>query len=511
MMHRKRMLTVTAVGTLAAALILTGCTSSPDPSSPDAGGTLRLGVVTPLSSFAPWEAGWANQSPYLQAVYDTLLRANPDGEITEGLATEWAWDENRTQLTLTLRGDVEFSDGTPLTAEVAAGNLIRFRDGTSESAPFLAGLVSAEASDEQTLVITLAEPDPAFLVYLTQNAGLVGAEAMWASADAQTTPIGTGAYELDQESTVVGSTYAYTAKDDYWDAEWVQYDEIVISLYGDATSLMNAVKGGQVDATASQTPTQIAEAEAAGFTANTSEQDWTGFLLVDRLGQLNPALGDVRVRQAFNYALDREGLVQALAGGYGTATTQVFAVASDAYDPELDDRYPYDTEKAKELLADAGYAAGLTLVMPRNDFVPEAEFAIYAEQLGAVGIKVEWEQTADDLFPRMLGGSWAAFPFRLQTDPTAWQTMQFSMLASSPWNTFHVEDPQITEFRDQMRAVDAEESEQIGRDLNAYIVEQAWYAPTFRPETAFFTNAATETDLQVGNAYPYLWNFRPAS
>lgn len=508
MKHSKRLLTSAALGA-AGVLLVTGCAGGTGGAAESS--TLRLGTVTPLSSFAPWQASWANQSPYLQAVYDTLLRATPDGDIEAGLATEWSWDESLTVLTLTLRDDVEFSDGTALTAQTAAEALTRFRDGTSENASFLAGMESAEAADESTVVVTLGQPDPAFLVYLTQNAGLVGAESMWESAEAQTVPVGTGPYVLDAEATVVGSTYVYEARDDYWDPDSVHYDEVVISYYGDATSLMNAVKGGQVDASASQTPTQIAEAEGAGFTSLEAEISWTGFLLVDRTGAVNPAFEDVRVRQAFNYALDREGIVEALAAGYGTPTTQIFSTVGGAYVPELDERYPHDPERARELLAEAGYPDGLEITMPSNDFVPEAEFAIHAEQLGEGGFEVQWEQSGDDLFPKMLGGTWAAFPFLLQTDPTAWQTVQFAVAPGATWNPLRTEDATVQQLSDQLRTAAPEDSTAIAQELNEYLVEQAWFAPTYRPDAAFFVDADLQVDLQVGNAYPYLSNFRPAS
>lgn len=508
-MHRTTLTRLAAAGGLVTALALSGCSSTPA-TPEEATSTLRLGVVTQLASFAPWEASWANQSPYLQAVYDTLLRADPDGSIVPGLATEWEWDDTKTVLTLTLRDGVEFTDGTALTAQVAADNLTRFRDGTSENAAFLAGVTSAEAPDDTTLVITLAQPDPALPVYLTQNAGLVGSPAMFDSADAQTTPIGSGPYVLDADDTVVGSKYVFETNDDYWDTESVHYDSIEMTFYGDPTALMNAVKGGQVDATNVQSPTQITEAEGAGFAAQTYEQNWTGFLLVDREGTINPAFGDVRVRQAFNYALDRDGLVEALAGGLGTTTTQVFGVNSSAYDDALNEQYPYDPEKAKDLLAEAGYADGLTLVMPSNNFVPEAEFAIYKEQLGAVGINVEWETTGDDLFGRMLGGTWAAFPFLLQTDPTSWQTIQFSMLPESTWNTSHVADPTVIELAEIVRTADEAAADAAAQELNAYIVEQAWYAPIYRPYSAFLTAEGTEATVQSDNAVPYLWNIRPS-
>ena len=147
--------------------------------------------------------------------------------------------------------------------------------------------------------------------------------------------------------------------------------------------------------------------------------------------------------------------------------------------------------------------------MPSNDFIPESVYAIYKEQLDAVGITVEWEQTGDDLFGRMLGGSWAAFSFLLQTDPTSWQTIQFSMLPESTWNTSHVADPTVIELADIVRSGDEAEADAAAQELNAYIVEQAWYAPLYRPFSAFITAPGTEATVQVDNAVPYLWNIRP--
>jgi len=520
-MHSTKRVSAILVGGLVAAL-LASCASesTPTPSTsgststsseaPEASGTLHLGVVTQLASFAPWEASWANQSPYLQAVYDTLLRTEPDGTIAPGLATKWEWNEDRTALTLTLRDNVTFSDGSTLTAQLAADNLLKFRDGTSENASFLAGVTDVEAKDEHTLVITLAAPDPALPVYLSQNAGLVGAQAMFDSKDAQTTPIGSGPYLLDADKTVVGSTWVFEKNPNYWNPEDQHYSEIDMTYYADPTALMNAVKGGQVDAVNAQSPTQSTEAQAAGYLVQTSEQNWVGFLLSDREGKLTPALKDVRVRQAFNYALDRQGLLKALGGGLGTVTTQVFSPNSPAYDPNLDQAYPYDPEKAKQLLAEAGYPDGFTLKMPSNNFVPESEFAIYKEQLGAVGINVEWEATGDDLFGRVLGGSWSAFSFLLQVDPTAWQTIQFSMLPESVWNVFHLADPKVLELADVVRHGEGDKANTAAQQLNQYIVDEAWYAPVYRPFSAFLTNDKTEAKLQSDNAVPYLWNIRPA-
>ncbi len=125
--------------------------------------------------------------------------------------------------------------------------------------------------------------------------GLVGSPSMWDAADAKTDPIGTGPYELDQAKTVVGSTYVYEKRDDYWDADSVHYDEIVVTVYSDAHALVNALKGGQVECRR-HTPRRRSPTRKTD-TANPIELNWAGFLLVDRDGTINPADGDVRVRE----------------------------------------------------------------------------------------------------------------------------------------------------------------------------------------------------------------------
>jgi peptide/nickel transport system substrate-binding protein len=509
-MHLKRALPIAALA-VAAALVLAACSTTSAPAKTDHAKTLRLGAVVPLSSFAPWEASWANQSPYLQAVYDTILQADPSGKIEPDLATQWKWNSSRTKLTLTLRNGVDFSDGTPVNAAAVAKALTRFRDGTSEDATHLADMKSATATNAKTVVVTLKAADPAFEHYLTQDAGLVGAPSMYSSANAKTTPVGSGPYVLNAQKTVVGSTWVFDAKKKYWDPKSVHYSEIVITAYSDATALVNALKGGQIDFAPAQTSTQVPDAEAAGYTTQLSKGAWTGFVLADRNGKINPAIGDVRVRQAINYALDRPALVKALGDGYGSPTTQVFSTTSGAYVAALDKRYPYDVAKAKKLLAEAGYPHGFTLRMPSSSFIPPAQYAIQSDALAAIGIKVEYDSAGADLFGRMLGGEWAAFGFILGPDSTPWETAQQDLVPGATWNPFHVDDPKIDAYTEQLRTATGDNATKIAQELNKYVVDQAWFAPMYVVKSAYFSAKGTHVVLQSDNSYPYLRNITPTS
>src|SRR5579872_5346072 len=145
-------------------LVLSACGGSAGSST-----TLTLGVIAPATTFEAPDMNWGNESPYNQAVYDSLLQASPSGAIEPHLATAWSYDASKTVLTLTLRTGVKFTDGTPFNASIAAQNLEAFQKGTSNNASDLINMASATAVSPTTLVIRLKQPDPAFLTYLGQG------------------------------------------------------------------------------------------------------------------------------------------------------------------------------------------------------------------------------------------------------------------------------------------------------------------------------------------------------
>ncbi|WP_431836074.1 ABC transporter substrate-binding protein [Cellulomonas sp. Y8] len=494
----------------ASAIALAACSSGGDNDSSDAAGdALRYGALVDISSWAAADAPWGNSKPYVQAVYDTLLREEPDG-LTPGLATEWTWDESRTALTLTLRDDVTFSDGTPFDAQVAADNLLRFRDGASEDAATLANLADVSVVDGTTITLQLTQPDPGLEVALARGAGLQAAPATFDAPDAQTNPIGSGPYVLDTDKSVPGSTYVFEARDDYWDVDTQNYESMTINVYSDATALLNAIKGGQVDVANLNSVAQAADAEAAGYDVDYVETNWKGLLLADRAGSIEEPLGDVRVRQAINYALDREALLQAIEDGQGEATSQVFAPDSDAFDSELDSAYEYDPAKAKELLAEAGYPDGITLVQPQTNFVPASDFELVAGMLAESGITLEYEQVGSTFIGDMLAGKWASFQFGLPLD-APWIAYRQFIASDAQWNVTHYEDPTVSALAERM-AVGGDDAADAALEMNQYLVDQAWFAPFYRVNGAIASNEATDVnDLVVGSGVPNLRSITPAS
>jgi peptide/nickel transport system substrate-binding protein len=513
MFQRKGLVAAVFAATVALTLAACGSSNEGETSGTGSAGsnlTLTLGLIGPATTFSAQDMAFANESPYGQAVFDTLLKADPTGKVGPSLATEWKYNEDETVLSLTLRNDVTFTDGTKFNADAAAQNLIRFRDGASPNKSFLVNLKDAKAIDDTHLQITLTQADPGLLLFLTQNAGMVEAPSAFNKPDMKTNPIGSGPYILDTKDTVVGSSYVFTRNPNYWDKASQHYGKLVLKVYSDPTAMLNAIKGKQLNGAKLINNDTLDQVKGAGYTLNPFELDWTGIFLFDRAGKLNPALKDVRVRQAINYAFDTKALLTAVGKGHGTQTTQVFPKDSVAYDPALDSRYAYDPAKAKSLLAAAGYPGGFTLAMPTSARLGVAIWALIKQQLADVGITVVNTETTT-LTADVLAAKYPASWFQL-AQYADWLTINTVLSPTATWNPLKYSDPNFDQLVNKLRDAksDAEASATL-KEINTFVVEQAWFAPWYRIQSNYATDPATTVKTQAGNAYPYLWNFVPKS
>ncbi|MFJ9707248.1 ABC transporter substrate-binding protein [Streptomyces sp. NPDC101234] len=473
----------------------------------DQSGTLTLGALLAPSTFAANAANWGNESPYLQAAYDTLLRESPDAKIEPWLATSWSYDSSKTVLTMKLRNDVTFTDGTKFDATAAAKNVLRLKDASANKSN-LAAIKTATAVDSTTLRITLTVPEPALLHYLAQNAGLMESPKHFGASDEKTNPVGSGPYILDSGATVAGSKYVFTKNPDYWAKDEQRFTKVVIGVYT-TQAAVNALQGKQIDG-AQIDPDHLKQVKAAGYGVQVKQHDWTGLLLLDRDGKLNPALGKVQVRQAINYAIDRAAILKTV-HGYGTVTGQVFAKNDPAYIAELDDQYAYNPAKAKQLLAAAGYPKGFTLPMPLIQGVSgSSQFDLIKEYLGAVGIKVDYAaEPVNNLIADLLAPKFAASKMSLNQDPTAWQTANVEIAPSAAFNPFHTQDPKVDQLLETMRSGSETEALAAARQLNHHVVDQAWFAPFYRVDTMYAVSKNIEVTQQSDNVVPYLYSYKP--
>jgi peptide/nickel transport system substrate-binding protein len=476
------------------------------------GGTLTIAVIADVVSWAAPEARFGQNAQQYQVVYDGLLRVTPEYEIEPWLATDWSYNDDNTVLTLELRDDVSFSDGTPFNAEAAAQNLIRHRDGAGTDAATLALMDDAVAVAELTLEIQLAAPNPALLGHLTRTTGLMQSPASFGADDEATNPIGSGPYIMDVDNSTVESFYTFDANPDYWNPEVQHWDQIVFRIIAEPTAIVNALKTGEVDTAIVLNKEAAAEVEGAGLSIATWPLDWWGFTLVDREGSMGTPLDDVRVRQAINMALDREAITSAIGLGYAEATNQVFSPTSPGYHPELENRYPYDVEAARELMAEAGYADGFTMSMPVSSRLSEAIYAIAADSLGEIGITVDHVEEGSDFIGALLTPKYPAYFMALEQNPNDFAFIEFLLSETATWNPSHYTDETSADLIEQIQyATDDATRDRLLADLGEHVLEEAWFAPWMRPLQVYAYNPeVVDVEPQVGNAVPFIWNFTPA-
>lgn len=493
----------------AAAIALTACGGG---STAGGGGgaaatSLTLASLQDVKTFDPTDAHIGHTMPFYQAAYDTLIRRAPDGKLEPMLATEWSYNKDQTVLTLKLRTGVTFSDGAKFDAAAAKANLDHFKEAKGTDAYQAASMKNVDVVDPSTVAITLNAPDPAFSYYLTQALGLQASPKAIGTPGIKTVPDGSGPYVYDAKSSVKGSQYVFTKRSGYWNKDLQKFDKITIKYLVDLTARTNALVSGQVDA-ALLDPKTGKQAEGAGLVAHKSQVDWQGILLYDRNGKINPALANVKVRQAMNYAFDRKTILAQQYLNEGTVTDQVFGPESGAYVPELDKTYNYDPAKAKSLLAEAGYPKGFTLKIPTVAGF-DAVNAVFKQQLSDVGITLQAESIpVANYVADMAAGKYGGATFQLyQGEP--WVAINQMISTTALYNPFKTETPELTAL---IKAVQngGDKSADEAKKVNEYITQNAWFIPLFRLNQMYFSNKKIDVQPQLQQAVPSIYNYAPA-
>ncbi|MFE4968976.1 ABC transporter substrate-binding protein [Streptomyces sp. NPDC056660] len=479
------------------------------------GGTQAAGSDKTLTlaesvTATPWDLAKASMGPeaqYYQPVYDTLIRLNTKGEPTPNLATSWTYDKAQTTLTLKLRDGVKFTDGTALDADAVRENLLHTKSGTGTAAGEIQDITGVDVVDAHTVAVRLSHPTAAFLPALGQVSGMIASPK---ALDATRTPVGSGPYKLDTSATTAGQTYTYTRNPDYWNAKAFPYGKIVIKYLADPTARTNALLSGQLDG-ATLNLNRVKTVKGRGLNVVTYQPgDVEGLYIWDRAGKKVPALGKLKVRQALNYAFDKQALIKSTKTGLGTPTTQVFAKGEDGYEAALNDKYSYDPKKAKELLAEAGYPNGFSVTIPDFSAIFPQEQAALTQSLKDIGIKVTLDSLpSDQIFSAMLSGKYAMSYFKLGA-PTAWDKVQLELTKKSTWNPFKYDDPKADDLIARIGKATGTAREKLFEQLNTYVVDQAWNAPWSVIANAYATAKDVKVTPQPGSQYPPIYNYTPA-
>ena len=365
---------------------------------PVKGGEITVGIAQDLDdSLDPHQTVAAGTREVLFNIFEGLVKPNSDGEMIPAVAEKYTLSEDGTTYTFTLREGVKFHNGQTVTAEDVVYSINRCAAvPEGQEKPLVAAfsaVKSVEALDEKTVTVTIAQRDLEFISYMT--AAIIPA----GYADQATAPVGTGPFRF--VSRTPQENFIMERFEDYWGAPaWL--DKVTYKICENADALVMNLNGESIDLCA-----HLTSAQAAQLNSNFKVLEGT-MNLVQAIYLNNQAkpFDNQLVRQALCYAIDRQGIMDMVADGHGTAVgSSIYPAFTKYFLPELVDKYPHSVEKAKELLAQAGYPNGfdMTISVP-NNYQPHMDTAeVVAEQLREAGIRVtiqpvEWSTWLDTIY-----------------------------------------------------------------------------------------------------------------
>ena len=369
--------------------------------TPVPGGSVVYGMTQDLASLDPHVDTDAGTRDVVFNLYEGLVKPTSDGGFIPAVASDYIISDDAKTYTFTLRDGITFHDGTPVTIEDVKYSIDRYAEIQGESSAFSSLVDSVEVQDDKTLVVNLKESYSEFLPMMTI------AIIPQSNEDPAGNPIGTGPFKY--VSYTPGQNLELEKYDGYWQEGVPSLDSVEFKFIADVDTAFVELQAGTIDILKYLTS---AQAETLGDDYNIVQ----GSMNLVHAMYLNSAyepLSKTEVRQALCYAVDRDAINNFIFGGKSHIIgSHMIPAMSKYYEPEAETVYSYDPEKAKELLADAGYADGfdLEITVPSSYSQHVDSAQIIADELSEVGInvtlnQVEWSTWLQDVYK---GGNFQA-------------------------------------------------------------------------------------------------------
>ena len=358
---------------------------------------ITVGIAQDLDeSLDPHKAVAAGTKEVMFNVFEGLMKPTPEGDLIPAVAEKYEVSNDQLVYTFTIRDGIKFHNGQPVTAGDVVNSITRCIEPSEAGVLAVEPLSAVEkvtGMDERTVQIRLKEPNTEFLAYLT----LAILPAEYDGQD--TAPVGTGPFKF--VSRAAQDNIVLERFDDYW-GEKAYLDKVTYKIIENADSILMSLQSGAVDLFAHLTSTQVAQ---LGDDFNI-EEGTMNLVQAMYLNHAEKPFDDVRVRQALCCAIDRQQILDLAFDGYGSLIgSSMYPAFGKYFDDSLTNYYTHDVEKAKALLADAGYPDGfsMTITVPSN-YQPHIDTAqVIVEQLKEVGITAEilpvtWESWLNDTY-----------------------------------------------------------------------------------------------------------------
>ena len=345
------------------------------------GGSIVVGVQQDIDSLDPHKATAAGTKEIIFNIFEGLVKPDENGNLINAVASDYTISEDGLVYTFTLRDNVKFHNGNVVTAEDVKYSLERV-SGLLDGTPLISTLStikSVDILDEKTVQVTVENANTE-LIYSFVAAIIPAGSGEDAGAD----PIGTGPFSFVSYKPQEGIVLAKNP--DYWQEGLPYLDQVEFKIINSADTALLELQGGTIDFYAYLTDSQAQALQGSHQVISSPTNMVQALFLNNAVEPLN----DVRVRQAISYALDKESINDFVGGGNGTLLSSAMLPTLKEYYVDLNDTYgtTANVEKAKELMADAGYADGFDMEIA---IVSTYEFhmqtgEVIVEQLKEIGI-----------------------------------------------------------------------------------------------------------------------------
>ncbi|TPW26579.1 ABC transporter substrate-binding protein [Martelella alba] len=321
-----------------------------------------------------------------QSMCDTLVDVDADLKYVPELATRWDLSDDQKDLTFHLRDGVTFQDGTPFNAEAVKANFDRSM--TLEGSLRKAELISVdnvEVIDPLTVTLHLKAPDSTLMSQLTGQPGMMLSPTAFAKDDFAQNPVCVGPYKFQER--VQNDKIVLEKDPTYYDADHFHFDTVTYMPVPDATVRLANLRSGAFQLIERVAPSDVASVKndpELGF-ATVPSLGWRGLEI--NLNGNSPMAKDVRVREAFDWAIDRDVINQVAGQGLLQPDFQPFSPLHFAYDDSRS--HPRDVEKAKALLKEAGYEHPTVEIIYGNNTLMQQVMELIQAMAGEAGFDVK--------------------------------------------------------------------------------------------------------------------------
>lgn len=432
----------------------------------------------------------------------TLLERDTSGEVVPGLAESYSIDESGTVYTFKLKEGVKFHNGEELTADDVVYTMERGMNHAKKPVDFR-NIASANALSKYEVSITLKAVNAPFLSSLTKEAmSILNKKATEAAGDGfDRNPVGCGPYMLKEWES--GQYITLQAFDDYYKGA-PEIKDVKIKFVGDANTALIALESGDTDfsyvypVASTQDITDNKKLELVYYDATA--------LQVFTLNTKNDKLSNKLVRQALNYAINREDTVTVAAEGLGAPTTQYCNAETFGY-LKGKEGYTHDVEKAKSLMAEAGYADGFTIKIVAQDAMTSKMAQVLSDNLKEINITCEIEtQESNTAISNFQSGNYEIGVFGINNAQMDIDAMNKLFDYTGALCMCQAQDENIrNQFIAAASIVDNDKRLEAYAKLMDDIWDAAYYIPVYFPKRAVVMNSKLSIECMRGNGIAHIY------